>query len=99
MFGGNEKGAKEVEQQVNERGNESRFHGGVMIAQIDQNGQLVFQYAHILGVTGFAVLASCLDQDYRQTYPRGARSLGMGAKRAVQTLSRCTGHNPAHGRF
>jgi hypothetical protein len=44
-----------------------------MIAHIDQNGQLVFQNAHILGVMGFVVLASCLDQDSGQTYPRGAR--------------------------
>jgi hypothetical protein len=96
-LGGNEKDAKAVEQQVNECSNESRFHSGAMISQVDQNGQLMFHNAHILGVTGFAVIASCLDQDYRQTYPRSARPPWLGAKRAFQTLKSCARHYPPHG--
>jgi hypothetical protein len=98
-LGGNENGTKAVEQEVNECNQESRFHSGVMISQVDQNGQLMFHNAHILGVTGFAVIASCLDQDYRQTYPRGARPPWLGAKRTVETLARRTRHHPAHGRI
>ena len=94
---GNEKGAKAVEQQVYERSNESRFHSGMIISQVGQNGQLMFHNAHILGVTGFAVIASCLDQDYWQTYPRGARPTWLGAKRAVQTFKSCARHCPPHG--
>jgi hypothetical protein len=80
VFGGNKKGAKAVEQQVYERGNESRFHSEMIISQVDQNGQLLFHNVHMLGVMGFAVIASCLDQDYWETYPRGARPTWLGAK-------------------
>jgi hypothetical protein len=47
---------------------------------IDQNGQLLFQNAHILGVTGFLVVASWLDYDNRQTYSRGTCPTRLGAR-------------------
>jgi hypothetical protein len=79
---GSHKGAKTVEQQVNEL----RFHSGVMISQIDQNGQLLFQNAHILEVIGFLMVASWIDHHNRQAYSRGARPSWLGASRTIQTI-------------
>jgi len=89
--------AKAIDQRVKEKGNEPRFHSAEMISRFDPNGQLMFQNAHMLGVMGFVVIASCLDQDYRQTYPRGARPAWLGAKRAVQTCESRARHYPPNG--
>jgi hypothetical protein len=80
LIGRSEEGAKGIKEQVNEQVEKSRFHSIKMVAQVDQKGQLLIQIAHMLGVMGFVVVASCLDQDYRKTYPRGARPPWLGAE-------------------
>lgn len=71
---------------------------GIM-PQIDQNGQLVFQNAHILGVMGFIMIASCLDNHYRQTYSRSTCSPRLGARRAVKAITRRARNHPTPREF
>src|SRR5437899_917110 len=94
-----EKPEKNVEQQVYKGIDEPGFHGSKMISHVDHYDQLLVQNDQLLGANGFGVIASCVDHDYRQTYPRGACPTWLGTRRVVQAITRSTRYCPAHGEF
>lgn len=73
----NEKRAKTIEQDINEKGSQPRFHSGAMITQVDYKNQLIDYSILFLGFTSTSVLGSL--HDHGATTAGRACIAGLGA--------------------